>query len=63
MREFVSLFRNYDEASKNVSGTYEDQHPRGLFKKKVAKLSKVRNKDMNHKNYRNLKKKPKNVPF
>ena len=50
IKKFVSLLRNYHDADKNASGTYEGEQPRVFVNKKVAELSKVRNKDINYTN-------------
>ena len=46
IKELVSLLRNYQDAGKNASRTYEGEQPR------VAELSKVRNKDIYYRNHR-----------
>ena len=56
IKEFVSLLRNYHDAGKNASRTYEGEQPR------VAELSKVRNRHKLEES-RNLKREIKNIPL
>ena len=46
IKDFVSMLRNYHDAGKNAPATYESE------KRRVAELSKVRNKDINYMNHR-----------
>ena len=46
IKDFVSMLRNYHDAGKNASATYEGEQRR------VAELSNLRNKDINYMNHR-----------